>query len=133
MSNRFELGGDAAIVTGAARGLGKAIATAFADEGARVVLADISPEVENAAEALRATGATAMGFIGDATRVSDCEALAQFAAEKFGGIDMLVCNAGIDVPGPALALTEDVWDRVVDVNLKRLLPMCSGGGPAHGG
>ena len=118
MSNRFELAGDTAIVTGAARGLGKAIATALAEEGARVVLADISPDVENVARALCAAGATAMGFVSDVTRVSDCEALAQFTAEKFGRVDMLVCNAGIDIPGPALTLTEDVWDRVVDVNLK---------------
>jgi NAD(P)-dependent dehydrogenase (short-subunit alcohol dehydrogenase family) len=118
MSNRFELAGDAAIVTGAARGLGKAIATALVEEGAKVVLADISPEVEDVARALRAAGATAMGFVGDVTRASDCEALAQFTAEKLGRIDMLVCNAGIDIPGPALTLTEDVWDRVVDVNLK---------------
>ncbi len=118
MSNRFSLIGDAAVVTGAARGLGRAIATAFAEEGAKVVLADISPDVETVARSLRDGGATAFGVVTDVTRTSDCEALAQFAAEQFGYIDMLVCNAGIDIPGPALTLAEDVWDRVVDVNLK---------------
>jgi NAD(P)-dependent dehydrogenase (short-subunit alcohol dehydrogenase family) len=118
MSDRFLLAGDAAVVTGAARGLGRAIATAFADEGARVVLADISPDVENVARSLSDRGGTAMGLVTDVTRASDCGALAQFAAEKLGHIDMLVCNAGIDIPGSALTIGEDVWDRVVDVNLK---------------
>lgn len=118
MGDRFALAGDAAIVTGAARGLGRAIATAFAEEGATVVLADISPDVESVAGSLRDAGATALGLVTDVTRAADCEALAQFAAEKLGHIDMLVCNAGIDIPGPALTLGEDVWDRVVDVNLK---------------
>lgn len=118
MSDRFALAGDAAIVTGAARGLGRAIATAFAEEGARVVLADISPDVESVAGSLRDTGATALGFVTDVTSAADCEALSRFAAEELGHIDMLICNAGIDIPGPALTLGEDVWDHVVDVNLK---------------
>lgn len=118
MSERFLLVGDAAIVTGAARGLGRAIATAFAEEGAGVVLADISHDVEDVARSLRDDGATAMALVTDVTRASDCEALARFGTEKLGHIDMLVCNAGIDIPGPALMLGEDVWDRVVDVNLK---------------
>src|SRR5208283_4190400 len=118
MSDRFSLAGDTAVVTGAARGLGRAIATAFAEEGVMVVLADISPDVENAARSLRDGGAKAIGIVTDVTRASDCEALAQFAVEKLGHIDMLVCNAGIDIPGPALTLGEDIWDRVLDVNLK---------------
>ncbi len=118
MSDRFSLAGDAAVITGAARGLGRAIATAFAEEEARVVLADISPDVESVARSLRDGGATAVGVVTDVTRASDCEALAQLAAETLGHIDMLVCNAGIDIPAPALTLGEDVWDRVVDVNLK---------------
>jgi NAD(P)-dependent dehydrogenase (short-subunit alcohol dehydrogenase family) len=118
MSERFALAGDAAIITGAARGLGRAIAAAFAEEGARVVLADISPDVERVARSLRDAGKTAMGLVTDVTRAADCEALARFAAEQLGHIDMLVCNAGIDIPGHALTFGEDVWDRVVDVNLK---------------
>jgi NAD(P)-dependent dehydrogenase (short-subunit alcohol dehydrogenase family) len=118
MSDRFSLAGDVAIVTGAARGLGRAVATAFAEEGASVVLADKSGSVEDSAKALREKGTTALSLVADVTAASDCEALAQFATEKFGHIDMLVCNAGIDIPAPALTLSEEVWDRVIDVNLK---------------
>ena len=132
MSDRFSLIGDAAVVTGAARGLGKAIATAFAEEGAKVVLADISPDVETVARSLRDGGATAFGLVTDVTRASDCEALAQFAAEKLGHIDMLVCNAGIDIPGPALTLDR----RCVGPRCRRqsegLFPVRASGGPAHG-
>lgn len=118
MKDRFSLMGDAAVVTGAARGLGRAIATAFAEEGAGVVLADISPDVETAARSLRDSGANAFGLVTDVTSAADCATMARFAAEKLGHIDMLVCNAGIDIPGPALTLDEGAWDRVVDVNLK---------------
>ena len=118
MSDRFSLVGDSAIVTGAARGLGYAIATAFAEEGARVVLADKSASVEDSAGALREEGAEARALVTDVTSASDCEGIAQFAVEEFGHLDMLVCNAAIDIPAPALNLGEEVWNRVIDVNLK---------------
>ena len=115
MSDRFQLLGDVAVVTGAARGLGRAIATAFVEEGAQTVLADISAAVHETAAAL---GPRAHSFVADVTKPAECEALADFAKSRCGGLDMLVCNAAIDIPGDAVALEERTWDRVLDVNLK---------------
>ncbi len=118
MSGRFKPIGDVALVTGAARGLGRAIATAFLEEGVNVVLADVSPTVHETAQSLTGAKAQALGVMEDVTTADGAGRMVRTALERFGHLDILVCNAGIDIPGAALTLDERTWDRVVDVNLK---------------
>ena len=105
-----------AIVTGGAGGIGTAIARAFVDEGARVVLAD--RDANAAKRATAALGAAAIPFAVDVTRESEVQALAQHALSQLGRIDILVNNAGIICKAYVKDMTEETWDAVVDVNLK---------------
>jgi glucose 1-dehydrogenase len=108
-----------AIVTGAARGIGRACAEALAREGARVVLADVSEdEGEAAARDLAKGGADARFVRCDVGSRSDIEALARAAEEAWGRIDVLINNAAIVHKAPFLELGEEDFDRVLRVNLK---------------
>nr|WP_292686638.1 SDR family oxidoreductase [Novosphingobium sp.] len=111
------LAGKRAIITGAARGIGKAIATAFAAEGAQLLLADID------AAALSATAAELGGeaFTCDVSRKAEVERLMERAAARWGGLDVLVNNAGITHAASLDALTEEDFDRVFATNLKSAL------------
>src|SRR3954465_12622394 len=92
---RAELAGKVAIVTGAARGIGHAIASRFAAEGASVALSDIDVDgVENAARALSEAGANVSGVGGGAGGGADVDRLIQTTVDRFGGVDILVNNAG---------------------------------------
>ncbi|MBV6756665.1 SDR family NAD(P)-dependent oxidoreductase [Rhodococcus opacus] len=106
------------VVTGGARGIGYATALLSAREGACSVVCDLDPDgVEAAVKAIRATGATALGVVGDVSdRSSVAENVAHVIAE-FGRIDVLVNNAATQVPAPARELTEDHWRRELDVCL----------------
>ena len=116
------LEGRAAIVTGGAAGIGAAIARAFADEGARVLIAD--RDAATAAETARRIGDAAVAFEVDVTREADVQAMAAEARARFGRIDILVNNAGIMRKAFVKDMTEATWDAVVDVNLKATF-LCS--------
>lgn len=108
-----------AIVTGSARGLGAATAWRLAREGARVVVTDISAELAEAtAQAMRDEGLQALSIPGDITRAADVEALVEGAVEHFGGVHVLVNNAGFPRDGLLTKMTEDDWDKVIQVILK---------------
>jgi len=110
---------DVAIVTGAAQGIGRAIALALAEEGAHVVIADLqeAKAAETASE-IREMGRRSLSFEVD---VIELEAVAKMVDEtfkEFGSIDILVNNAGISMPTPFFETTEADWDRIIDINLK---------------
>jgi NAD(P)-dependent dehydrogenase (short-subunit alcohol dehydrogenase family) len=107
------------VVTGAAVGIGRACAEAFAAEGAAVVLADVNDEAGvTCTEDLRAGGARAIFVSCDVSKTADAERLAQTAVEYFSGIDVLVNNAGIQTYGSVVDTDEALWDRTLNVNLK---------------
>jgi 2-hydroxycyclohexanecarboxyl-CoA dehydrogenase len=110
------LKGRTAIVTGAARGIGRAIAEGMHAVGADVVIADIAGE---AAEATAAElGGTAIAVEADVSHAASVEAMVTRAHEAFGRIDVLVNNAGVDKAVPILDMDEAEWDRLMDINLK---------------
>lgn len=109
-----------AIVTGAARGIGLAIAQKFAEEGARVMLADRLPEGELAAKRLQEAGYSAAFRQTDVASAQSVEALASAVREIFGTPDIIVNNAAINIPGSILELSEDMWDRTYAVNVKSM-------------
>jgi 2-hydroxycyclohexanecarboxyl-CoA dehydrogenase len=119
------LNGKVAIVTGAAQGIGRAIASRLADEGARVALADIQLEsTERAAEEIRAGGASAIAVALDVTRLDDAVAAADRVERELGPIDILVNNAGWDVLMPFVETTPDLWDKVISINYRGVLNCC---------
>ena len=111
--------GQIAIVTGAGRGMGRAVAMGLAAEGAHVVVAEVDRDAaaETVAEIQGAKG-RAMSIVADVSKVEDVRRLFKEAVEAFGGVDILVNNAGIGIPKPLLDYTEADWDRQLGVNLK---------------
>ena len=107
------------IVTGASRGLGTAIAKGCADAGARVVLAARNAaELGALAAQIEAAGSEALAVPTDVARLDDLRRLCDAAVARFGRIDGLVNNAGVNYVKPVLEVTEEEWDRVLDVDLK---------------
>jgi meso-butanediol dehydrogenase / (S,S)-butanediol dehydrogenase / diacetyl reductase len=108
-----------ALVTGAGRGMGRAIALALAAQGANVAICDVrSADVERVVAEIEATGRRALGVETDVTNAAQVSAMVDRVAVAFGGIDVVVNNAGIVSFGKLADLTEEQWDRVMDVNAK---------------
>src|SRR5215212_4152203 len=119
------LDGRAALVTGAAGGIGSATARALAEAGARVLATDVDEaRVLQIAEGLSADGREVVGRHLDVTHPPEVEAVIQEAVERFGQLDILVNVAGILDMTPLDQLTPEVWDRVLSVNLKGTLLPC---------
>jgi 2-dehydro-3-deoxy-D-gluconate 5-dehydrogenase len=115
----FDLQGKAAIVTGGAMGIGAAIAERLAEAGAAVLIADVNEEAaRRTAARIGETGGRAVAFRTDMSQVGDIRAMVAAAIERFGRLDVLVNNAGIFPFTLALEMSEEQWDRVLDVNLK---------------
>ena len=118
------LEGKTAIVTGAARGIGQAIALKFAQEGANIAFTDLVLNEEMAAgmEATRneieAVGVKCLAYAGNAADFTETEEVVKKIKEDFGTIDILVNNAGITKDGLILRMSEQQWDAVINVNLK---------------
>jgi 3-oxoacyl-[acyl-carrier protein] reductase len=114
------LEGKTAIVTGAARGIGRAIALAFAQEGANVAITDLRID-DNALEVeklLTQLGVKAKVYASDASNFTDTEKVVEQIVSDFGTVDILVNNAGITMDTLLLRMTEQQWDTVINVNLK---------------
>jgi len=114
--NNKPLNGQVALVTGSARGIGKAVATALVERGASVVIADINSELGEATA--RDLGANALAISADVTSASDVARVMALTNGKFGPVDILVNNAGQDRAVSILDLGEDEWDRIMGINLK---------------
>jgi 2-deoxy-D-gluconate 3-dehydrogenase len=115
----FDLRGKVAIVTGGAVGIGKAIASRLAEAGASVLITDINEETgKKAVEEFKTHGRKVEFMKADSSQSADVEKVVKATVEKLGGLDILVNNAGIFPFSPALDVTEAVWDKVIDINLK---------------
>jgi NAD(P)-dependent dehydrogenase (short-subunit alcohol dehydrogenase family) len=114
----FHLDGRAAIVTGAGRGLGLAMARALAEAGASLTLVDVNQEdLDQAAATLRADGTQVLPVLADVTSSADVEGLVLKTASAFGGVHILVNNAGVTTRAPFEDLEEADWEKVLRVNL----------------
>ncbi len=111
------LAGKRAIVTGAGRGIGKAIATRFLQEGARIVVCDIVPDRIAASAADLSPHGEVHAIAGDITSGAFCESLVAEAQARLGGLDVLASNAGIAIVEPFIEQSMDTWDRTIAVNL----------------
>jgi NAD(P)-dependent dehydrogenase (short-subunit alcohol dehydrogenase family) len=111
----------AVLITGGAGGMGRAIAARFLADGDTVMLADRTDDA-------LAEAAAQLGEVGtvttDVTAVDDCERMVATTVDQLGGIDVMVCTAGVWVEGPTADMTEEQWDRTIDVNLKGTFFAC---------
>ncbi len=116
----MRLKGKVALVTGAARGIGRGIAEVFAAEGAHVAVNDIDnlSQAEDVVNGIKSKGNQALAVAGDVARRSDVEPMIDRVWKELGPIDILVNNAGIETIVPFLDLTDEQWTRLVDVNLR---------------
>ena len=114
------LEGKVALVTGAARGIGKAIALRFASEGAAIAFTDLAIDDNGRAteEEIRALGVRVKGYASNAANFDEAHKTVEEVVKDFGGIDILVNNAGITKDGLMLRMSEAQWDAVIAVNLK---------------
>lgn len=114
------LEGKTAIVTGASRGIGKAIALKYAQEGCNVAFTDLFEDENMKAteDELNALGVKAKGYASDASNFEETEKVVSEIAKEFGSIDVLVNNAGITKDTLLMRMTEEQWDAVIKVNLK---------------
>jgi len=117
--NLFDLTGKKAIVTGAGRGIGKAVGLGLANAGADIGLVSRSQSELNAvAERVKACGRQAVVAASDLTTTSDIVPLVSRLAKDLGSIDILVNNAGVNIPQDSVDVTEAAWDTVMAINLK---------------
>lgn len=109
-----------AVVTGGARGIGRAMAEAFAKEGAKIVVADVIDDVvkSTAAEIKNVYSVDTLALKVDVTNSGDCENMVAQTVEKFSGIDILINNAGITKDNLLLRMSDSEWDMVLNINLK---------------
>jgi 3-oxoacyl-[acyl-carrier protein] reductase len=114
------LSGKVALITGSARGIGKAIALELANHGAKIVINDILPknEIDKTLEEIRKSGDRAIGIRADITIFEEVESMVKEIINKFGKIDILVNNAGIIRDSLLIRMKEEDWDAVININLK---------------
>ena len=115
----MRLKGKVAIITGAGRGIGQATALKFVNEGAKVVVCDLTPEsIADTVRLCQETGGEAFGFAADVRDPAGLDSMVEATVGKWGRVDVLVNNAGIVADAQFKNMTEDQFDRVIDINLK---------------
>ena len=121
----MNLKGKSVLITGGGSGIGKAAAARFMKEGADVCIAGRRIEaLEEAAESIKSLPGNIYTVQGDVSSASGCRAIVETAAGKTGRIDILVNSAGVWEEGPSENVTEEEWDRIIDINLKGTFFMC---------
>jgi len=114
----FDLTGETAVVTGGGQGIGQAIAMAFAEAGANVVVAQRRLEVaEETAQMITKLGRKSLAMKCDVSRESEVESLVKGTVQKFGQLDIMVNNAGIAIHTPTTEMTDAEWQQVIGINL----------------
>ena len=107
-----------AVVTGAGAGIGRAIASLFAREGAAVTLFDVDRRaLDDSVDAIRAEGGTCLAVEGDVCVPASVSAAIETTVQEWGGVDILVANAGVAIGGSVVDMDEDAWSRILNVNL----------------
>lgn len=119
----FDLNGKVALVTGGSRGLGKAMARGLAEAGADIVISSRHENELRAAldEILKDTSRKGRFIVADMSRRDDVRRLAQSAIEQMGRVDILINNAGTNVPQDSAAIKDEDWDRVLEINLHSIM------------
>jgi NAD(P)-dependent dehydrogenase (short-subunit alcohol dehydrogenase family) len=112
----MEFDGKSIIVTGGSLGMGRACAERFAKAGAQVLI--VSNDKDSVEKAVTEIGGKTAGFVGDVRNSGDMRSAVEQAVAKHGGIDILICCAGIQRYGTVVDTPEDIWDDVLDINLK---------------
>jgi NAD(P)-dependent dehydrogenase (short-subunit alcohol dehydrogenase family) len=125
MTQRFDLGGRVALITGGSKGLGKAMARGMAEAGADIIISSrTEAELKAAlAEILAGTNRRGRYIIADMAQRDQVRSLARTAVEFLGRVDILVNNAGTNKPQPIDAITDDTWDQVVETNLSSVMAL----------
>ncbi|HEY4386255.1 MAG TPA: glucose 1-dehydrogenase [Ktedonobacteraceae bacterium] len=122
---RYGIEGRVALVTGGAQGIGKAIATLCAQEGANVVIMDYdATELEATVSKLRAEQYEVTGIVGDVSKPVDCKRAVDTAVERYGKLQLLFPNAGVPLIASVMEVELADVDRVVDINLKGMIYIC---------
>jgi NAD(P)-dependent dehydrogenase (short-subunit alcohol dehydrogenase family) len=122
-SKHESLVGKVALVTGAASGIGRAAALLFAREGAAVAIADLNQAGQAVAQEIIRDGGRAIFELADVTQAADCQRVVERTLSEFGGIHVLLNNAGIMRRASVVELREEDWDRVMSVNVKSIFLM----------
>ena len=121
----MRLKGDVAIITGAGQGIGKAIALLFAKEGADIVVADLNLEAATTTrDEVISIGRKSLALKVDVTREDEVREMVDRTIKEFARIDILVNNAGMAKNIPFLEMSEELWDRIIDINLKSVFLCC---------
>ena len=116
----FGLSGKIALVTGSAKGIGKAVAMLFAEKGADIILVDMDESVKVAAEEITRLGRKALPLVYDISKSANIPKLVSEGLDKFGRIDILVNSAGVALLDDAENITEEMWDKTISINLKAI-------------
>ncbi len=121
----FDLSGKVALVTGGSKGLGKAMARGLVEAGANIVIASRHENELKAAlgEILKGTDRKGAYLVADMSQRAEASKLAAFALEKMGRVDILINNAGTNVPQAVDAITDSEWDRILEINLSSVMAL----------
>lgn len=125
ISRLFDLTGRAALITGGSKGLGKAMARGLAQAGADIFISSRNESELKAAldDILPGTGRQGGYFAADMTKRDEVKKLARMALEKMGRVDILINNAGVNIPQPIEGVTDEAWDQVLETNLTSVMAL----------
>lgn len=125
-TDALDLSGRVAVITGASRGIGRAVAEHLAQSGAHVVVNYVRDReaANEVVEAAHTAGVEAVAIQADVSHASEAKTLIEQTISKFGRIDFLICNAGIWEGAPVEQMSEECWDRTIEINLKGTWTVC---------